>query len=111
MIKADTISINKMLGDMLCLPKDTYRATLVMEANELPRLTIERVIFRSGQVTPLNPESFRLVPDRSLYPCEYADQCNEDGRCANRCERTKVGDGETAHNAELRGRPLADGPA
>jgi len=62
--RMESITMNRILADMLKLPPDTYRATLVIEANELPRLTVERLVFRSGQVVPLAPESFKLVPEK-----------------------------------------------
>ena len=73
---------------------------------DLYRVDVWRVL-RAAMAVKMNDEGAQLV---QVGPCTCSD--HECGECMQPAK--KVGAGRTAdegHNAELRGRPLADGPA
>ncbi len=62
MIDSKTMSMNQRLCRILGIEGNATRATIVLDARDAPRVTIERVIrFQDGEIAHAAQE-FRLVP-------------------------------------------------
>lgn len=59
----DNINMNQRFMEMFDLPRDTVSATLRLRANFPPTITVTRMIFRTGQLSPTRQhDKFTLVP-------------------------------------------------
>lgn len=71
------VDVNLALCRVLGIPTDCQRATIVLEPGRLPSVTVQRLIFKSGDEIAQMTERFQLIRAPSNMPADREDDAHE----------------------------------